>query len=371
MTASQSGSSPLSRGILGVCGHDSITIRIIPALAGNTAHRSEEPRPDRDHPRSRGEYHDPSSGRPQLAGSSPLSRGIPRMSRILDTLPRIIPALAGNTPALGSRPPCRQDHPRSRGEYHHRSSCEDRWPGSSPLSRGIPTRRYQAPRQRGIIPALAGNTDRAVPALSRHRDHPRSRGEYLEQQGPIRHRERIIPALAGNTSISLGICRAAEDHPRSRGEYRALRLQTFGTRGSSPLSRGIRGLSGVASWLLGIIPALAGNTPVSGAVARPTGDHPRSRGEYRPRTQEEAWAAGSSPLSRGIRRWVLRLGAAFGIIPALAGNTSWADGTTLVGWDHPRSRGEYGSVSPGNLPGWGIIPALAGNTGLGRKAPNS
>ena len=111
------------------------------------------------------------------------------------------------------------DHPRSRGEYLHRAPVRGRASGSSPLSRGIPTRYTLPSAAGGIIPALAGNTERLIAAIRRISDHPRSRGEYIV--------------------LSAGF---------------------FANLGSSPLSRGIRveGADMVA-WDR-IIPALAGNT---------------------------------------------------------------------------------------------------------------
>ena len=152
--------------------------RIIPALAGNTE-AMDLGRPTRpDHPRSRGEYPGASSVPPQWFGSSPLSRGIPKHPRKYRRLLGIIPALAGNTPYTYTARRPHGDHPRSRGEYHGQTKTETWDLGSSPLSRGIPSRRTSCGTQRRIIPALAGNTN-----YSRHcprvlRDHPRSRGEY-------------------------------------------------------------------------------------------------------------------------------------------------------------------------------------------------
>ena len=235
-------------------------------------------------------------------------------------------------------------------------------PGSSPLSRGIPAGagpHHTAPR---IIPALAGNTRASQPRGAADADHPRSRGEYASRlaraarsrgssplsrgiPGQQLHNPQllgIIPALAGNTLRARRAGPGPRDHPRSRGEYACARIEIEPGRGASPLSRGIRKPRRVASSALGIIPALAGNT-LAGLVAH-------------------------------------RLGKR--IIPALAGNTphpAHAAGTTK---DHPRSRGEYLKVrlnlfcetgssplSRGILPkvcrlgpSWRIIPALAGNT---------
>ena len=194
-----------------------------------------------------------------MFGSSPLSRGI------LDSCPspshryRIIPALAGNT-TLGSHVGHQsRDHPRSRGEYHAGGSCQPIRRGSSPLSRGI----------RGDL-----------------------RG--------CRSAFGIIPALAGNTVFSAQAWARASDHPRSRGEYKVLESAVKDGRGSSPLSRGILLIMIARGGMLGIIPALAGNTVSLDVIRKCPRDHPRSRGEYKTVLISKSPATGSSPLSRGI-----------------------------------------------------------------------
>ena len=111
-------------------------------------------------------------------GSSPLSRGIPVSSYILSSLVRIIPALAGNTAIRVSRLSTRPDHPRSRGEYTFTINLLKVKFGSSPLSRGIRLLSHNAIYNMGIIPALAGNTSTELLWRDTPGDHPRSRGEY-------------------------------------------------------------------------------------------------------------------------------------------------------------------------------------------------
>ena len=214
-------------------------------------------------------------------GSSPLSRGIPLA--LLHKLPPagIIPALAGNTRPLHGSSPGLRDHPRSRGEYPCTASSIIARLGSSPLSRGIRPNGCGKSFCMGIIPALAGNT----------RGHRR-------------------------------VARCPRDHPRSRGEYLGLLLRGPVDRGSSPLSRGILRPPTPASGAPRIIPALAGNTWTTSSRASRTGDHPRSRGEYRAGANRLYGCAGSSPLSRGIPCRAASALAAWGIIPALAGNTA-------------------------------------------------
>ena len=233
--------------------------------------------------------------------------------------------------------------------------------GSSPLSRGIHTRVMAFLDGSGIIPALAGNTLYLVISDADKQDHPRSRGEYrhnsweascllgssplsreygvvavrLDRAGgssplsrgiqssmePPRNDTRIIPALAGNTRASEGLLSYPPDHPRSRGEYHHPGSCPSCDAGSSPLSRGIRrGCDGdVISG--GIIPALAGNTMSAVASLDPGADHPRSRGEYSEGSKAKRFSGGSSPLSRGILLDSRVLHCSTRIIPALAGNT--------------------------------------------------
>ena len=69
------GSSPLARGTLPEVPSSEYRIRFIPARAGNTAMRRQSRGDMTVHPRSRGEHSWASSGRPRVAGSSPLARG--------------------------------------------------------------------------------------------------------------------------------------------------------------------------------------------------------------------------------------------------------------------------------------------------------
>ena len=154
------------------------SIRIIPALAGNTTDPGPPEPLSEDHPRSRGEYRYLQFLCILQSGSSPLSRGIQQRSEIRHTGGRIIPALAGNTGVCCRFRLPRGDHPRSRGEYRRGWRWRMLPCGSSPLSRGILSAgRIQCVQQR-IIPALAGNTRSTARSRRCGKDHPRSRGEY-------------------------------------------------------------------------------------------------------------------------------------------------------------------------------------------------
>ena len=172
---------------------------------------------------------------------------------------------------------------------------------------------------------------------------PLSRGIPL-MIGGISSTSRIIPALAGNTSRYIRGTRINQDHPRSRGEYVFERTLRSTGLGSSPLSRGIRTAREDSVKGFGIIPALAGNTQLTGVLDDALTDHPRSRGEYFSRAFITIRDPGSSPLSRGILRAAGGAPICWGIIPALAGNTEGRQGSYLDLWDHPRSRGEYAAT---------------------------
>ena len=398
----RAGSSPLSRGIPPRAGEHQPLLRIIPALVGNTPTNLAAPPSAQDHPRSRGEYYGLGFSTRSPEGSSPLSRGIlPEPGAHLDQL-GIIPALAGNTLPRHHRGGGERDHPRSRGEYAVSRPAGRKASGSSPLSRGIPSRRSRRIAEARIIPALAGNTSSPRPPAHGGTDHPRSRGEYWQAGSAKLHRtgssplsrgihnglggfgivDRIIPALAGNTRADAEAVRPGGDHPRSRGEYDDEAGDYIPHDGSSPLSRGIRPAPGRSRSGTGIIPALAGNTRRRAGRRSREPDHPRSRGEYRSVLSARHCDHGSSPLSRGILVLRVQGGAVPGIIPALAGNTVSEIVASIRQPDHPRSRGEYphepepvlsdvGSSPlsrgirprrPGRGYGLGIIPALAGNT---------
>ena len=131
----------------------------------------------------------------------------------------------------------------------------------------------------------------------------------------------IIPALAGNTHLSRKDHHRTGDHPRSRGEYTPYQDMCVHYTGSSPLSRGIRANAAVVARATRIIPALAGNTAYRKTDEGSVRDHPRSRGEYPPGCASANADGGSSPLSRGIRNPRVPVLRRRRIIPALAGNT--------------------------------------------------
>ena len=173
------GSSPLTRGAPVVRTTSASATRIIPAHAGSTPRSRSCVASRRDHPRSRGE-HAPSA--PLITcgqGSSPLTRGAPLVVLAGFRRLRIIPAHAGSTHDPARFVAAVRDHPRSRGEHVVvMPGGPDHW-GSSPLTRGAPRVVGHAVLSHRIIPAHAGSTGIYRAIRSTAKDHPRSRGEHL------------------------------------------------------------------------------------------------------------------------------------------------------------------------------------------------
>ena len=215
------GSSPLTRGKREQgTGNREPPPRLIPAHAGKTHSSLSEHTQHQAHPRSRGENLGRVGSDRGDGGSSPLTRGKPARRPRWGARRRLIPAHAGKTWGCAGRDVRRAAHPRSRGENPAMAAKIGSYDGSSPLTRGKPrVGRRGCPRVR-LIPAHAGKTcfrrrfDRSCQA------HPRSRGEnplpglvggFLVGSSPLTRGKRrgyvdagvdlgLIPAHAGKTS---------------------------------------------------------------------------------------------------------------------------------------------------------------------------
>ena len=157
-TASQYGSSPLTRGKraggvmpAGIGG-------LIPAHAGKTTAASTGRPTSRAHPRSRGENTEYACTISSSRGSSPLTRGKRVLQRDKRVQVGLIPAHAGKTSSMASKRPSTWDHTRSRGENVRDRPGFRRLAGSSPLTRGKPSLVEVPENSDGIIPAHAGKT---------------------------------------------------------------------------------------------------------------------------------------------------------------------------------------------------------------------
>ena len=172
---------------------------------------------------------------------------------------------------------------------------------------------------------------------------PRTRG-LLGKVGSSMTKGRITPAHAGTTTIVdiwLGLYK---DHPRSRGDYRFQRSQSERLLGSPPLTRGLRRRGRREDGDIGITPAHAGTTLAEITCSSTKRDHPRSRGDYCRHLDLSCQTPGSPPLTRGLHLLGSLPKPDLRITPAHAGTTHTPEGVKDVNEDHPRSRGDYGTL---------------------------
>ena len=216
--------------------------------------------------------------------------------------------------------------------------------GSSPLTRGKRVLAFKEPDGQGLIPAHAGKTSTRTRSPWKQGAHPRSRGENVWgswrvglgfgssplTRGKRRHLERqavghgLIPAHAGKTGALDGLACEDRAHPRSRGENSSGSQRSTLVRGSSPLTRGKRRFHSHARRQRGLIPAHAGKTNRGVLALTFCPAHPRSRGENPRMKLLVREVAGSSPLTRGKPFGFLPFGGWLRLIPAHAGKTEEA-----------------------------------------------
>ena len=110
--------------------------------------------------------------------------------------------------------------------------------------------------------------------------------------------------------------------------------------GSSPLTRGKRLQSLDLTIDRRLIPAHAGKTPPGLPKVPTPRAHPRSRGENKHKGMAAFALLGSSPLTRGKRLARPPHHTQSGLIPAHAGKTEERDKLAEDAEAHPRSRGE-------------------------------
>ncbi len=110
---------------------------------------------------------------------------------------------------------------------------------------------------------------------------------------------RFIPAGAGNTGARNTKPCICSVYPRWRGEHVFVCVIYYSVYGLSPLARGTPPSDRASSWLMRFIPAGAGNTVPSGALAPVASVYPRWRGEHHWVVIPEEIQFGLSPLARG------------------------------------------------------------------------
>ena len=213
-------------------------------------------------------------------GSSPLTRGKRTDQSHFHDGCGLIPTHAGKTPGTRRRARQRRAQPHSRGENSNLRRNDFSAAGSSPLTRGK------------LIPV---------------------QGRFLV--------ERLIPAHTGKTKSAQSQQSASWAHPRSRRENVTVLPQQSAQPGSSPLTQGKPREQGAPCVPEGLIPAHAGKTLLFVLRRMLTEAHPRSRGENFHDLRHTGLTIGSSPLTRGKHRDVVKAAAGLRLIPAHAGKT--------------------------------------------------
>ena len=171
------GSSPRLRGTGVLCGAGAISLRFIPAPAGNRDQFGYSHVWLPVHPRACGEQLPFNPRAPVSPGSSPRLRGTDWPADPVGGCFRFIPAPAGNSPFLL---PWRVElpvHPRACGEQFCPSISVCCWIGSSPRLRGTGLGHGVERLAHRFIPAPAGNSvdSLAIPCYASV--HPRACGE--------------------------------------------------------------------------------------------------------------------------------------------------------------------------------------------------
>ena len=213
--------------------------------------------------------------------------------------PGITPAYAGKSQNRAIRRKRHRDHPRVCGEKGMQASALQTRMGSPPRMRGKDGRCILPPVARGITPAYAGKSDRALMPGHVHEDHPRVCGEK-DENGKVKDAKKGSP-------------------PRMRGKV---------------ADKAVRKL------LTGITPAYAGKSNYRHYRQSPRKDHPRVCGEKSSPSKKRPMLTGSPPRMRGKGPAMSPGHITCGITPAYAGKSIVPHDLAALCKDHPRVCGE-------------------------------
>jgi len=292
------GLSPLARGNRLLCLLDGVEKGSIPACAGEPISGAGCARVTRVYPRLRGGTSVTPTEIFLSMGLSPLARGNRPLVNGLTALYGSIPACAGEPRSWPNRCLAAWVYPRLRGGTALVGRVGVARQGLSPLARGNPLVLHRPEPAVGSIPACAG-----------------------EPQNPARQKPGagVYPRLRGGTH-----------HPR-------FALQSL--EGLSPLARGNPQTGTSARSALGSIPACAGEPLDGGKIGKPEGVYPRLRGGTTTPVAFCSMSWGLSPLARGNRFGLPKPLFLLGSIPACAGEPTKRDSWPLMARVYPRLRG--------------------------------
>ena len=171
--------------------------------------------------------------------------------------------------------------------------------------------------------ACGANSDNSSTTTSRSGSSPRVRGKRVGFLGPA-GRRRIIPARAGQTPVTHPSHHHHPDHPRACGANQTPSAGILPHGGSSPRVRGKLGACDIHVSRERIIPARAGQTSRRSHPARTCPDHPRACGaNFLDDNNRKPIARlyGSSPRVRGKQSDFMRKLLSAG--PSIIGFAQW------------------------------------------------
>ena len=179
----------------------------------------------------------------------------------------------------------------------------------------------------------------------------------------------IIPAYAGSTCLTGLLCLLIWDYPRVCGEHPMITPKGATFFGSSPRMRGALLSTTLQFPSTRIIPAYAGSTTLVYSHIAVRGDHPRVCGEHKTMLSFRGGKKGSSPRMRGARRSEERLWHGWGDHPRVCGEHATGERVRVrIEGSSPRMRGALDKHANVVLL-CRIIPAYAGSTCLDHRAP--
>ncbi len=232
-------------------------------------------------------------------------------------------------------------HPRVRGEHRDGMSPPNDTLGPSPRARGAHFVGDAVLDDEGTIPACAESTPSAASSPPSARDHPRVRGEHLPRPRYWGVRAGPSPRARGARDIPVEVQPNGGTIPACAGSTSIALTAEDLPAGPSPRARGAPGELGGPVSGHGTIPACVGSTNAAPLLVSVAEDHPRVRGEHGSLAEPDRTNAGPSPRARGAPAGIDGQAQLGGTIPACAGSTRASRANARVLRDHPRVRGEH------------------------------
>ena len=193
-----SGLSPRVRGNLRRVGPEYVKSGSIPACAGEPATTAQQHLRCRVYPRVCGGTERSDPGRERERGLSPRVRGNRHRARLAATQMGSIPACAGEPYRLSAEYWSQRVYPRVCGGTPQLASELPQATGLSPRVRGNHYRQAGAGRNRGSIPACAGEPSAAIPPGQLTRVYPRVCGGTRQRKQCGEHGKGLSPRVRGN-----------------------------------------------------------------------------------------------------------------------------------------------------------------------------